>query len=136
MHSQAAGRGHEALGYLAGYVQKSAISDRRILADDARGVTIAYTESGTGKRKTLTLSPMAFIARVLSHALPAGLHRVRYFGWMHPRARTRLCRVQTLLAVPLVFKAPEVHPPLPLRCPRCGQFSLKLIGRVRRFKPP
>jgi hypothetical protein len=50
-----------------------------------------------------------FLRRVLSHVLPDGLHKVRYFGWLHPKARKRLSQVQTLLAVPILL----THPPPP-----------------------
>ena len=41
-----AGRGEHAISYLSRYVSQSALSKKRILADDGRVVTIQYTERG------------------------------------------------------------------------------------------
>ena len=80
-------------------------------------MTFAYTENGTGTRKTLTLDALEFLRRVLSHVLPTGLHKVRYFGWLHPNARRRLAKVQTLLAVPLDLRTPARRPTRPSHLP-------------------
>jgi hypothetical protein len=137
VHSQPAGRGHEAIGYLARYVQSTALGGKAILADDARGVTFTYTDSATGERRKLTLEPMEFLRRVLSHVLPDGLHKVRYFGWLHQKARKRLSQVQTLLAVPILLTHPTPpEPPLHLRCPHCRAFALQIVGRLPRPRPP
>lgn len=40
------------------------------------------------------------LGRFLEHALPAGTHRMRYFGWLHPSAKKRRLIVETLLAAP------------------------------------
>jgi hypothetical protein len=137
VHSQPAGRGRAAVGYLARYVQSSALGNKAIIGDDQQGVTFTYTEAGTGARRELTLEPGEFLRRLLSHVLPPGLHRVRYFGWLHPNARRRLLRVQTLLAVPLRLSVPA--PPAPafhLRCPRCHAFALRLVTRFPRARAP
>ncbi len=138
VHSQAAGSGREAVSYLSAYVFRTALSNQRIVDDDQGRVTLNYTESQTGRRKPLVLEAMTFIARLLAHVLPPGLHKIRYFGWLHPRAQARLGKVQTLLAAPLIFKTATLHhqPPLHLRCPRCQRFSLVLIAHVRRPRPP
>lgn len=137
VHSQPAGRGKEAFGYLARYVQSTALGNKAIVSDDERGVTFSYTEGGTGARKVMTLDPLEFLRRILSHVLPEGLHKVRYFGWLHPRAKMRLRKVQTLLAVPILLTHPAPpDPPLHLRCPHCGAFALASIGRLPRCRPP
>ena len=48
VHSQAAGRGEEAVGYLARYVQSTALGGKASVADSQAGVTFTYTENGTG----------------------------------------------------------------------------------------
>lgn len=137
VHSQPAGSGHAALGYLARYVQRTALSNARLLADDGTHITFAYTESGTGLRKTCRLPADEFLRRFLQHVLPKGFQRVRHFGWLHPRAQRRFLRVQTLLSVPLVLRpdGPSGPPPLHLRCPRCAGFTLQLVGRLPRPPP-
>jgi hypothetical protein len=138
VHSQPAGSGQAAVGYLSAYVQRTALSNRRILADQEAGITIGYTQSGTKKQKSVTLDADIFLGRLLCHVLPPGLHKVRYFGWLHPRAKARLLKVQTLLAVPLILSEQSAPPPSPLHliCIKCGQPALILIGRLRRPRPP
>jgi len=137
VHSQPAGRGHEAVGYLARYVQSTALGNKAIVADDAQGVTFTYTESNTGARRQMTLEAMEFLRRTLAHVLPSGLHKVRYFGWLHPKARRRYHQAATLLAAPIVLRQPTpAEPPLHLRCPHCGAFALQLVARLPRPRPP
>ncbi len=135
VHAQPAGNGAAALTYLSRYVFRTALSNSRLLADHAGLITFAYTESRTGENKTCTLQAHAFLHRFLQHVLPKGFQRLRHYGWLHPRAKTRFLRVQTLLAVPLVLRAAgPPPPPLHLRCPRCARFTLVRVGRLPR--PP
>lgn len=136
VHSQPAGGGQAAIGHLSAYVQRTALSNQRILADRDGRITLAYTESATKARKTLVLDADTFITRVLSHVLPPRLVKVRYFGWLHPRAKAGLLKVQTLLAVPLIFRPQPPPPPPHLRCLACGKPALVRIGRLRRPRPP
>jgi len=137
VHSQPAGRGEEAVGYLARYVQSTALGGKAIVADSQAGVTFTYTENGTGARRQMTLDPMEFLRRILSHVLPDGLHKVRYFGWLHPRARKRYHRVALLVEARILLTASAPIPPPPhLRCPHCGAFSLQIVGRLPRPRPP
>ncbi|HEY5892760.1 MAG TPA: transposase, partial [Chthoniobacterales bacterium] len=139
VHSQAVGTGREVVGYLSRYVFRTALSNKRILADDERGVTFGYTDAKTGCNETLSLAPMAFIARFLAHVLPGGFHKIRYFGWLHPRALKRLLIVQTLLEAALVFKPkPDgiENIPIHLRCERCKRPALTIIKRFPRARPP
>jgi hypothetical protein len=74
--------------------------------------------------------------RYLQHVLPPGQHRVRYFGWMHPAARARRMKVETLLAVVIVVRAKaDTPPPWHLCCPHCHAFTLVRIGRLARAPP-
>jgi hypothetical protein len=137
VHSQPAGSGEAAVSYLSAYVQRTALSNQRLLADQEGRITLGYTESATKKRKTLQLEADTFIARVLAHVLPPRFHKIRSFGWLHPRAKTRLRKVQTLLAVPLIFRQPAGQPPpIHRRCLFCGKPALVIIGRLRRPRPP
>jgi hypothetical protein len=72
----------------------------------------------------------------LQHVPSPGLHRVRYFGWMHPAAKKRRQIVETLLAVVIVVR-PKVDAPEPwhLRCPHCGTFTLVCVGMIPRSPP-
>lgn len=133
---QPAGTGSAVLRYLARYVKRTAISDERILEINDREVTFAYTESDTGRRRECTLTAEEFMRRYLRHVPGAGEHRVRYFGWMHPSAKARRMKVETLLAVPIVVRSRDpLPPPWHLRCPHCEAFSLVCVGNLPRGPP-
>lgn len=67
--------------YLAGYVRGGPVPKDRQLTLDANGlVRMGYTDHRDGRAKTLCLPAHEFIARVLWHAPPKGLHTVRYGG--------------------------------------------------------
>lgn len=98
VHEQAVGRGQTALGYLARYVQKTALAASRLIACDAHSVTFSYTERKTGQNKTQRLSGHDFLQRYLQHILPTGLTRVRHFGWLSAAAKKRYGQAQHALA--------------------------------------
>jgi hypothetical protein len=58
--------------------------------------------------------------------------RVRYFGWMHPAAKSRRLLVETLLAVPIVIAPRAEQPRWHLRCPHCEHFTLVRVGSLPR----
>lgn len=133
VNCQPAGAGVNVVKYLARYVRRTAISDARIVTADDQAVTFRYTDSATQRPKECTLNAAEFLRRYLQHVPPAGQHRVRYFGWLHPAAKARRMIVETLLAKPIVVTAPP--PPSPqwhLRCPHCAHFTLVVIGTLPR----
>ena len=141
VHTEPAGNGANVVKYLARYVGRTAISDERIVAMNDETVTLRYPDTKTKERRECTLSAHEFMRRYLQHVLPPGQHRVRYFGWMHPSAKARRMKVETLLAVPIVVvaavatEAPAWH----LRChtvltsPSCASVSCRARPAVRRF---
>lgn len=139
VHSQPAGRGLGALKYLSAYVYRTALSNQRLLSDQEGKVSFSYLESDTGKRKVCTLEAHEFLRRFLQHVLPRGFHKVRYFGWLHPRAGKRFLLVQSRLAVPLILSRredPAPEPPWHLRCPHCGRNALEAVAWIKRSQPP
>lgn len=134
VHSQPAGGGESVVRYLARYVGRTAISDERIVAADDEHVTFRYTDSATQQRRLCTLEAAEFLRRYLQHVPPAGQHRVRYFGWMHPAAKRRRMLVETLLQKPIVVAAapPPEATRWHLRCPHCERFTLVRVGAQPR----
>ena len=134
VHSQPAGSGEEVLRYLSAYVFRTAISERNILREEDGQITFSYKPGGSQIRTTCTLPVVDFLKRILLHVLPKGLHKIGYFGWMHPRAKKRLERIRSLLETPLVLGGPpEAAPPT---CPHCGHASLVRIGTIKRLWLP
>src|SRR5262245_52857156 len=71
------------LAYLARYTHRVAISNSRLIAANATGVTFRYKDyrlKGPERYKTMTLAPAEFIRRFMLHVLPKGFHRIRHYG--------------------------------------------------------
>ena len=78
-----------AIEYLARYTFRTAISNSRIQSYDGKTVTFSVTDRETHEKKQVCLSAMEFIKRLLSHVLPKGFTRVRYFGFLSNARRTK-----------------------------------------------
>ena len=134
VHTQPVGTGDKALGYLAQYVQRTALSSQRILKEENGRTTFQYRQSDTGTWKLLTLDTPEFLRRFLQHVLPTGFHRVRYFGWWSPAAKTKWQRILALLD----WRAGPPPPPRPAwikTCRCCGQ-PMERLGQLPRGPPP
>jgi hypothetical protein len=122
----------EVLRYLARYTHRVAISNRRLIAADDKGVTFKWKDyrlEGPERYKRMTLATHEFIRRFLMHVLPAGFHRIRYSGFLASAKRAEnVAQARQLLAVPLLpieaIKAATVDPEQPKPpqhpCPCCG----------------
>jgi hypothetical protein len=133
------------LAYLARYTHRVAISNRRLVALNADGVTFQYKDyrrSGQERYRAMTLVPGEFIRRFLLHVLPMGFHRIRHYGLLASAARqANLARVRQLLAAPepetvrdettSAAAAPIDHRP---PCPCCGGRMI-LVGTFERGGP-
>jgi Putative transposase len=126
----------EVLRYLARYTHRVAISNRRLVSLDDNGVTFKWKDyrlDGPERYGLMKLNTQEFIRRFLMHVLPAGFHRIRYYGLFTSQTRAKnIARIRDLLAVPLIpidaikasnAKSEEQKAPEHL-CPCCG-------GRMR-----
>ena len=78
----------QVLDYVGRYTHRVAISNNRILNVEGGQVSFRYKDyHDGGQQKTLTLSADEFIRRFLLHVLPAGFHRIRYYGFLGNRYR-------------------------------------------------
>jgi putative transposase/transposase-like zinc-binding protein len=138
----------EVLRYLARYTHRVAISNRRLIACDDNGVTFKWKDyrlEGPERYKLMTLATDEFIRRFLMHVLPAGFHRIRYYGLLASGQRAEnIARARELLAPPLIpidaIKAigsaaskPQTAEPQPAKhqCPCCGGHMIV----IERFEP-
>ena len=149
VHCQRVGSGQRALSYLAPYIFRVAITNRRIVAlnDDQDGglptVTFRYRPSGSRSWRLCTVPVLEFIRRFLQHVLPQGFVKIRYYGFFSSGQRARLRQVAAWLKPPaaLLKEQPsEAATPEPeptdtgRRCPLCGQ-PLRLVQRLPRLQP-
>jgi hypothetical protein len=131
VHCQAVGDGQQALRYLAPYVYRVAISNRRVVKcepgpDGLGRVTFTYRKSGSRRYRAMTVTAEEFIRRFLQHVLPRGFQKVRHYGFAHPRYRLDREWLNMLVTVTLnsVYVLLVAAQPLPVphrpRCPHCG----------------
>ena len=122
----------QVLQYLGRYTHRVAISNQRLLALENGQVSFQWKDYRDAQRlKVMTVSADEFIRRFLSHSLPTGFQRIRYYGFLancHRADKLELCR--RLLAAPLSDLLPQ---PADYRdfyaalsgknlrlCPQCG----------------
>jgi hypothetical protein len=132
------------LNYLGRYVHRVAISNSRILSIEDGRVVFRYQRVNETQSKTMTLDAHEFIRRFLQHVLPAGLHKVRYYGLWAPSNRKRLRAIQDALAPrepepsgEETREPSELAPrPQPLAgqpCPHCRKGVLVWLAPIRRL---
>ncbi len=142
VNSKPVGDGRRALQYLAPYVFRVAINNRRIVKvesgpDGLGQVTFAYRKSGSRRYRRMTVTAEEFVRRFLQHVLPSGFQKVRHYGFSHPRHKLDREWLAMLVTVTLnmVYVLTVMARPLPIKhspaCPDCGG-PLACVG----FLPP
>jgi hypothetical protein len=136
----------QVLRYLARYTHRVAISNRRLIASDDKGVTFKWKDyrlEGPARYKVMTLTTHEFIRRFLLHVLPAGFHRIRYYGLLASGKRAEnVARARQLLAPPIIpidaikaLSANVDEPQTTNLCPCCGGRMI-IIERFERGATP
>jgi hypothetical protein len=147
VHCKPVGDGKTALKYLTPYISRVALSNRRLVSMQNGEVTFSYKP----RKKpwtTMTLPALSFMQRFLQHVLPKGFQKVRYFGFLHPRAKKRFNAIKEQLEDHLTESVDKQTveqessesletsrnrhtPEEPGRCPHCGG-PLRYIGKLAR----
>jgi hypothetical protein len=137
----------QVLRYLARYTHRVAISNRRLIACDEKSVTFKWKDyrlKGRERYKVMTLPIQEFIRRFLMHVLPAGFHRIRYYGLLASGKRAgNIARARELLTPPIIpvdaIKAADSNSDQTQtperRCPCCGGRMI-IIERFERGATP
>jgi hypothetical protein len=134
------------LAYLSRYTHRVAISNRRLIAADAKTVTFKvkdYRINGHGRDKTMTLAAHEFIRRLLIHVLPSGFHRIRHYGLLASGVKADnlgLARKLLDLAPPAPEPKDIAAEPALKPCPCCGS-AMRIIevfeaGEPARHRSP
>lgn len=118
------------LAYLSRYTHRVAISNSRLVAADASGVTFRWKDyrakgdaKGKVRHKTMTLAPQEFMRRFLLHVLPGGFHRIRHYGLLangHRRDCLAMARTALQAKVEVPTDEPAARAPA-FVCRHCGQ---------------
>ena len=131
---------HGVLDYLARYVFRIAITERRLLDMDDQTVTFQYKDRKANRQRTCRLDGIEFVRRYLQHVLPRGFHKVRYYGLWNSQRKALTQQVRLMLQLqqpaPAVAGKPaeEGTPFAPFRpvCPHCGCRELVHVQEIRR----
>jgi hypothetical protein len=129
------------LAYLSRYTHRVAISNRRLIAADAKTVTFRvkdYRVNGTGRYKTMTLDAHEFIRRFLIHVLPKGFHRIRHYGLLASGSKAdNLALARKLLGAEPTLEPEDIaaEPPTLFKpCPCCGS-TMRIIEVFKAGEP-
>ena len=118
------GAGRQSIKYLAAYVFKVAISNRRIVKIQDRKVFFKYRKNKSNRWRTMALDIMEFMRRFLQHVLPTGFMKVRYYGFMSPACSISLDKIAALIELAFGFtiatQKNNLEPPEPMTCIHCG----------------
>ncbi|TWU59515.1 putative transposase [Crateriforma conspicua] len=125
---QSVGDGTATLKYLAPYVHRVAISDKRIVSVDEASVTYTIRPTKTKRTTVKTVSGETFVQGFAQHTLPSGFMKIRHYGWMSANSKTSVEEVKWLVWLFLgwTFWLASGHAPAepslttPLRCTECG----------------
>jgi len=129
------------LAYLSRYTHRIAISNRRLISFDEKGVTLRYKDyrrDGPERQSVMTLATDEFIRRFMSHVLPRGFHRIRHYGLLASSSRkANLVRARALLEVAAPPDEAILEEPVDLRppCPCCGGHMI-IIETYERWRQP
>ena len=113
-----------------------------LLAFDGQRVTFRYKDYVHGsKQRIMTLDAVEFLRRFFIHVLPKGFVRIRHFGLLSNRFRSRnLTLARKLLALdgcyplpPSPSKKPAANS-VPWHCPRCGS-PMSVVRRLTAAEP-
>src|SRR5256884_7400730 len=115
------------LQYLGRYTHRVAISNHRLVSFIDGQVTFRSRDSAHhNQQKLKTLSVDKFLRRFLLHILPQGFVRIRHFGFLANRRRTKLLPLCSQLLGSRPQPQAEHHAssteeaPGLYRCPNCG----------------
>ena len=130
-----------AIEYLGRYTHKIAISNSRILSvsDDTVTFSARAKKPGEPKRR-ITLDNTEFIRRYLMHVLPPGFQRIRYYGFLNNRMKSKNLKVifklqngqrfkQRFAGMTMVELLKAVWKFDICLCPECGHPAMKQLGR-------
>jgi len=124
--------------YLGRYTHRVAISNNRILKIEDGNVSFKWRDyKDENKWKVMTLTATEFIRRFLMHILPPGFMKIRHYGLLASRDKTRrLTLCKRLTNTPVIEKSKAATAELILKitgkdvtkCPVCGHAKRSCMG--------
>lgn len=131
-----------AIEYLGRYTHKIAISNSRILSVTESETTFSARGRSPGEpRREITLENKEFIRRFLMHVLPPGFQKIRYYGFLNNRMKSKNLKLIFRLQGYQQFKRRYADLSLAelleavwgvdiRHCPKCGSLQMKHLGKA------
>ncbi len=131
-----------AIEYLGRYTHKIAISNNRILSVTQEETTFSARGIKPGDpSREITIPNTEFIRRFLMHVLPSGFQKIRYYGFLNNRMKTKNLKLIFKLQGYQKFKRQYMGLSIAellkavwdfdIRiCPKCGCIGMKQAGRT------
>jgi len=131
------------LEYLGRYTHRVAISNHRLVSFKDGRVTFTYKNRKTQKIQKVTIEAVEFIRRFLLHALPNGFVKIRHYGFLANRNRTKnVQKIRQLHHLPQLGKRTEKSVEEMMRsltgedinlCPCCGKGKMQVVGAIPKY---
>ncbi|MEA3272564.1 MAG: IS91 family transposase [Patescibacteria group bacterium] len=135
-NSELKGNGENALGYLARYLHRVAISNSNIIACKDGKVTFKYRESGTNKIKYQTVDVLEFMRRFLQHVLPVGFQKIRYYGFLNAASKSDWENIKAHFQLKEIVIPEQPESEQVYYCPKCKIKMLHLASILRKPRAP
>lgn len=132
-----------AIEYLGRYAHRIAITNTRIQSVSNETTSFSAKDYRTGKQITVSLDTKEFVRRLLMHVLPSGFQKIRYYGLLNNRSKSKNLKTVFTLQRHRKFKSMyqemamdellmavwnyDIH-----KCPCCEKSALKHSGLVFR----
>jgi hypothetical protein len=123
--------------YLSRYTHKIAITHHRIQYYDELKVTFTYKDYRHGNtQKVMTLTTREFVRRFTQHILPKGLCRIRHYGILSGRWKSRLFNIKKTdfkKTWEQIWKEKGLDVTL---CPYCKTGKLEYLEKINPVRGP
>ena len=134
-----------AIEYLGRYTHRITITNTRIQSVNETQVSFLARDYKSGETKTVTLENTEFIRRFLMHVLPSGFQKIRYYGFLNNRTKTKNLKIifklqgyqkfkQRYVGLSIAELLKEVWNYDIRVCPACGCSSMTHLGRSYAYR--
>lgn len=134
-----------AIEYLGRYTHRIAITNTRIQSVTETQVSFSARDYKSGETKTVILENEEFIRRFLMHVLPSGFQKIRYYGFLNNRTKTKNLKIifklqgyqkfkQRYVGLSIAELLKEVWNYDIHICPACGCSSMTHLGRSYAYR--
>lgn len=134
-----------AIEYLGRYTHRIAITNTRIQSVTDTHVSFSARDYKSGEAKTVTLENEEFIRRFLMHVLPSGFQKIRYYGFLNNRTKSKNLKIifrlqgyqrfkQRYVGLSIAELLKEVWNYDIHICPACGCSNMTHLGRSYAYR--